>query len=121
MKNNRFFVRGKHIELTASKFNQFYGLNDLPRRECAYQNRMEDHELMQINGKLCPLRGEWHIRKGKSLSLESKHLEWHEKILIPAKHHSNVTRDRAILTYCILEGECNICEIYLMLEICMCK
>lgn len=115
-KNSRVFLGGKFIELTPRKINRFYNIPGIPEGSCEYQNKLEKCDLGEIIEKLCPHnshRRKWNISKDQPLSFETRDLERYAKQwfyfvisrLLPIENTNRLTRDRAILMFCILEGE----------------
>lgn len=105
-------VRGKRVFFGASTINTLYSMPnyDLDGYRAFLQAPVEFDQLLEF---LCYTGASWKLSaSGHVMSFQARHLKQAAMAvflfiiarLMPAKHATDVTKDRAILIYCILQG-----------------
>ena len=102
-------VRGKAVAFDISTLNCFYGLEDIEYDE--YSAYVSNHvDLKEIVNTICKPGTQWKMSNREATSVKTSTLTneakiWHYVVgarFMPSSHLSDVTRDRAILIYCII-------------------
>ena len=92
--------------------NWHYSLQDIEYDE--YSAYVSDHvDLTEVANTIFKLGTQWKMSNGETNSVKTSTLSkeakiWHYFIgarFMPSSHLSDVTKDRAILIYCILTGK----------------
>ena len=103
-------VRGVLVDFSAESINSFYGLEHIPPGPFDQLREHPDyHEVIRV---LTKGQGEWRINsEGNAVNFKAKHLAyipkvWHQFItsrLIPTTNVCEVTAQRSLLNYAILQ------------------
>ncbi|KAF7839020.1 putative S-locus lectin protein kinase family protein [Senna tora] len=113
-KDGKLFVRNKLVPFDREVIKQIYKLLNVPQETCAFRALKEEEnpDYKEIAKELgCADAKPWIIsstsHEPKSIKLSKLHVSsvcWLHFIghhIIPAGHFTNVTKERAFLTYCI--------------------
>ena len=93
-------------------FSPFHGLEDIEYDE--YSAYVSDHiDLNEIVNTICKLGTQWKMSNGEATSVKASTLTkdamiWYYFMgarFMPSSHLSDVTRNRAVLIYCIISGK----------------
>ena len=105
-------MRGKVVAFDRSLLNHFYGLEDIKYDE--YLEFVSDHvDFNEIVNTICKLGPQWKMSNGEATSVKMSTLTkeakiWHYFVgvrFMRSSYLNDVTRDQAILIYCIISGK----------------
>lgn len=110
--NGSAFIQGKFVPFTTDAINAYFEILEAVVNEY-YEYIKREPNFNEVINHFCKRNGEWKMSKGLPSSFKMSQLHGAYKCwlyylaarLISIKHVNDITKDRALLLYCILIGK----------------
>lgn len=110
--NGKVFVRGKRVSFSGKAINKLFGLPEIGRDGYTTYYEEDQVDYQAVLQEIAVPGTTWKTTEGrpvtfKSIGLKKDCKAWHYFVgarLMPVRHMSDVTKERAVLIYCIVTG-----------------